>query len=151
MVIQKKSSLERLKSNKGTKHQEGFSLVEIIVVLAIIGGIMTLLAPRIFQNKQKSNQRIAKIQLAKVANSINEFYADCDQLPESLDNLLDDPGPDVCESWGPDSYVKEKDLIDPWKGDIVFESSGSGFVLRSYGADGTEGGEGYDSDIEHES
>ena len=151
MIVKERSPLERLKTSKAIKNQSGFSLVEIIVVLAIIGGIMTLLAPRIFQNKQKSNQRIAKIQLAKIANAVNEFYADCDQLPESLDNLLDDPGPDVCESWGPDSYVKEKDLIDPWKGDITYEGGGSGFILKSYGADGTEGGEGYDSDVEHES
>lgn len=130
--------------------QSGFSLVEIIVVLAIIGGIMTLLAPRIFSNKQKANQRTAKIQLAKVANSVNEFYADCNQLPESLDNLLDDPGADICESWGPDAYAKRKELIDPWKGDIVFEKTGSGFTLKSLGADGVEGGEGYDADVVHD-
>jgi general secretion pathway protein G len=124
-------SREESNSLKAVKNQKGFSLVEIIVVLAIIGGIMTLLAPRIFSNKQKANQRTAKIQLAKVANAINEFYADCNQLPESLDNLLDDPGEDVCETWGPDAYAKEKELIDPWKGDILYEQTGSGFVLKS--------------------
>jgi len=130
--------------------QKGFSLIEIIVVLAIIGGITTLLAPRIFSNKQKAAQKTAKIQLAKVAGAINSFYADCDQLPDSLDNLLEDPGEGVCESWGPDAYAKEKELIDPWKGDILYESTGSGFVLTSLGADGSEGGEGYDKDVEHE-
>ena len=135
---------------RSLKKQKGFSLVEIIVVLAIIGGIMTLLAPRVFQNKQKADQRTAKIQLAKVANAINEFYADCNQLPESLDNLLDNPGEDICESWGPDPYAKEKELIDPWKGDIIYEESGSGFTLKSLGADGAENGSGYDADITHE-
>ena len=144
------SDNEGKKVLEASKNQKGFSLVEIIVVLAIIGGIMTLLAPRIFSNKQKANQRTAKIQLAKVANAINEFYADCNQLPESLENLLDNPGEDVCESWGPDAYAKEKELIDPWKGDILYEQTGSGFVLKSLGADGAEGGEGYDSDVEHE-
>lgn len=144
------NSGEEKKVLEASKNQKGFSLVEIIVVLAIIGGIMTLLAPRIFSNKQKANQRTAKIQLAKVANSINEFYADCNQLPESLENLLDNPGEDICESWGPDAYAKERELIDPWKGDILYEQTGSGFVLKSLGADGNEGGDGYDSDIEHE-
>lgn len=130
--------------------QKGFSLVEIIVVLTIIGGIMTLLAPRIFENKGKANMKTARIQIAKIENAINAFYADCDQLPESLDQLMEDPGSDVCESWGPDPYAKSKELRDPWKNDFEYELSGSKFVIKSLGADGSEGGEGYDADITSE-
>ena len=130
--------------------QKGFTLVEILVVLGIIGVITTLLLPNVLSSGEKAKRKTTTIQLAKISNAINEFYSDCDQLPEDLDNLLDDPGPDICESWGPDSYVKEKELMDPWKGDIIFERTGSKFILKSLGADGVEGGEDFDEDIEFE-
>lgn len=129
------------------KNQKGMTLIEILVVLAIIGGVMALIAPNIFGNKQKANMRTAKIMLSKLENSINEFYNDCDQLPDSLDQLVSAPSSDVCESWGPDAYAKEKELRDPWKNDIVYEQTNNGFVLKSFGKDGAPGGEGYDADI----
>lgn len=130
--------------------QKGMSLVEILVVLAIIGGVMSILAPRIFDNKNKANMRTAKLVIAKIESSINEFYNDCDQLPDSLDQLVDEPGGDVCENWGPNPYVKPKDLLDPWKNELVYEQTGSGFELKSLGQDGAPGGDGFAKDISSE-
>lgn len=130
--------------------QKGMSLIEILVVLGIIGSVMALLAPSIFGNKQKANVRTAKIIIAKIENSINEFYNDCDQLPDSLDQLVEEPGEAVCENWGPNPYVKSKDLLDPWKNELVYEQTGSGFKLTSLGQDGAPGGEGFDKDIDNE-
>lgn len=131
-------------------NQSGFSLVEILVVLAILGGVMALVAPNIFGNQQKANVRTAKIILAKLEGTINEFYSDCGQLPDSLEQLVNAPGGDVCESWGPNPYAKEKDLQDPWKNEILYEQTSGGIKLTSLGKDGSPGGEGFDADITNE-
>lgn len=130
--------------------QKGMSLIEILVVLAIIGTIAATVGSSVFGNKEKAKLRIAKIQISKVENAINTFYNDCDQLPDSLEQLLTEPGAEVCESWGPGAYTKQKDLIDPWKNDFVYEQTSEGFKVMSYGKGGQEGGEGLEKDISSE-
>lgn len=136
--------------NKDRRLQSGMSLVEILVVLAIIGGVMALIAPNVFGNKQKAAMKTASIMISKLESAINEFYNDCDQLPDSLEQLTSAPSSDVCESWGPTAYVKEKELLDPWKNEFVYEQTSDGFKIVSLGKDGAPGGEGFDADIDNE-
>lgn len=133
-----------------TKKQSGMSLIEILVVLAILGTIMTVIGGRVFGNKDKAKVSTAKIQIAKVVDAITLFYNDCDQLPENLDQLVNAPSSDVCETWGPKSYIKAKELRDPWKNDFVYEISGGEFTVTSLGKDGAPGGEGLATDITSE-
>jgi len=139
---------EAVRSKRSMRLQSGMSLVEILVVLAIIGGVMALIAPNVFGNKEKANQRTAKIIMAKLSSSINEYYNDCNQMPDSLNDLVTSPGDDACDSWGPQPYAKEKEILDPWGNDLVYEQTSNGFTLVSLGKDGAPGGEGFDSDIE---
>ncbi len=130
--------------------EKGMSLIEILVVLAIIGTIAATVGSSVFGNKEKAKLRIAKIQISKIENAINTFYNDCDQLPDSLDQLINEPDSSVCESWGPGAYIKEKELVDPWKNDFVYEQTSSGFNVMSYGKGGEEGGDGLEKDISSE-
>lgn len=139
-----------MRVEKNRRLQSGMSLVEILVVLAIIGGVMSLIAPSVFGNKQKANQKTAKIVMAKLESSINEYYNDCDQMPDSLNDLVTNPGEDACTQWGPNPYAKEKEILDPWKNEIVYEQNSDGFKLTSLGKDGAPGGEGFDADIDNE-
>jgi len=136
--------------DKNRRLQSGMSLVEILVVLAIIGGVMALIAPNVFGNKQKANVRTAKIIMAKLESAINEYYNDCNQMPDSLNDLVTSPGDDACDSWGPSPYAKEKEILDPWRNELVYEQTNDGFKLTSLGKDGAPGGEGFDADIDNE-
>lgn len=125
----------------------GMTLVEILIVITIIGSVMAILITRVVGAKDKANIKNAKIQLGQVVNSLNMFYTDCGRYPASLQSLIQAPGQDECPEWGPDPYLKENLLKDPWRHDFVYESDGNNFTLKSLGRDGKEGGTGYDKDI----
>lgn len=128
--------------------QKGMSLIEILVVLAIIGTIAATVGRSVFGSKEKSKVGTAKIQISKIENAVNEFYNDCDQLPDSLDQLLNQPSSDVCESWGlGGAYAKARDLRDPWKNDFLYEQTSEGFTITSFGKGGSQGGEGLEKDL----
>ena len=61
---------------------------------------------------------------------------------------MKNPGTEACSNWGPDAYVKESMLKDPWGRPFMYESDGGTFNIISLGADKKEGGEGYDKDLQ---
>ncbi len=133
------------------KSQKGFTLVEIMIVLVILGGLFALIGPSIFGQKDRANQSMAKIQISKLSSAVELFYNDCDQYPADLTQLAQKPSEDVCENWQPKGYVKsEKELKDPWKKDFIYEVEGGGFIIRSLGKDGQDGGAEYNKDISSE-
>ncbi len=137
-----------MQKNKPTLSQQGFTLVEIMIVLVILGGLMALLLPNVTGQRDKANVRMTKISMGKVSNALESFYGDCNQYPTSLDQLIQKPSEDVCDNWGPTPYMRGgKDLKDAWNRDFIYELEGGGFVLKSFGKDGQEGGSGYDEDI----
>lgn len=139
----------KLKSN--LKTQKGFTLVEIMIVLVILGGLFTLLGSRVFGQRDRANVTVARIQITKITSAIELFYNDCDQYPQDLEQLVKKPSEDVCENWQPKGYLKSaKDLKDPWKNDFVYEVEGGGFIVRSLGKDKQPGGDEYNSDISSE-
>lgn len=133
-----------------TKSQKGFTLVEIMIVLAILGGLFTLLGGRVFGQKDRSNVNVAKMQINTIVSAVELFYNDCDQYPQSLNQLVQKPSEDVCENWQPKGYLKSKELKDPWKNDFIYEVEGGGFIVKSLGKDKQVGGEEYNKDISSE-
>lgn len=133
-----------------TKSQKGFTLVEIMIVLAILGGLFTLLGGRVFGQKDSANVKTAKIQINTIVSAVELFYNDCDQYPTSLNQLVQKPSEDVCENWQPKGYIKQKELKDPWKNEFVYEAEGGGFIIKSLGKDKQVGGEDYNKDISSE-
>jgi general secretion pathway protein G len=79
-----------------------------------------------------------------ITNAINMMAQDCGLLPKSLDDLV--VAPDYCKPWGPGPYLK-KVPKDAWKHDFEYSAEGSEISLKSFGADGKEGGSNYDKDI----
>lgn len=129
------------------RNQRGMTLIEIMIVIAILGGLMAILAQRIMGGKDKANVGQAKIQMSNIASALNMYYNDCGKFPGSLDNLItQDP---ACTNWGPEAYLK-KAQSDPWNNPFGYESTGSEFTLKSFGKDGREGGSGYGADILYE-
>lgn len=136
-------NLKRKTSRLG--NQSGMTLIEILIVLAIVAGMGTLLVQGVFKNFFKSQVSETKIIMGKVNQALQLYYVDCGSYPSSLDGLLDNQGGE-CRSWGPDPYI-DKYPEDAWKNELIYEVSGNSFVLRSLGADRKEGGSGNDTDI----
>lgn len=134
-----------------TTSQKGFTLVEIMIVLVILGGLMAFLVPSVSGQRDKANVKMAQMKISRIATALEAFYGDCNQYPDALDQLMQKPSEDVCDNWGPTAYLKKADdLRDPWKNDFLYEIEGGGFIIKSLGKDKQEGGEGYDADISSE-
>lgn len=130
------------------RSQSGMTLVEIMIVLVIVGGLIAILGNTVIGRLGSAQVKEAQIQIKEIGKSLDMFYADCGFYPSSaqgLQALVESPGD--CQNWGPDPYLK-KVPRDPWNGDYIYEQkSRSAYTLMSLGADGVEGGEGKDKDI----
>ena len=130
--------------------QAGFTLIEMLVVLVIIGLIMGLVGPRVLNYLTESREKAARIQILSLANSLDLFYLDVGRYPttqEGLTALMQRP-PEVDVWSGP--YLKGGTVpVDPWRNAYVYVAPGShgAYDLQSYGSDGREGGEGSAADI----
>ncbi len=130
--------------------EAGFTLIEILVVITIIGLIMGLVGPRVLNYLGESMVKAAKIQIESFASALDLFYLDAGRYPsssEGLAALVQRPG--GAQSWnGP--YLKGAVVPnDPWGRAYLYRSPGEhgAYDIVSYGSDGQEGGEGTASDV----
>ncbi|MBO9668444.1 MAG: type II secretion system major pseudopilin GspG [Bdellovibrio sp.] len=125
-------------------NRKGMTLIEIMIVLAIIGGIAALLLPRLTGQLDKAKVKETRIHMGQITNALSMYYTDCGKYPTSLENLTkQDP---ECSNWGPEPYIKN--VKDRWGHEYIYETNGSSEpTLKSLGKDGREGGSGYDADI----
>lgn len=132
------NSKPKLLSNKG------FTLVEIMIVMAILGSIFALLAPRFTGAKDKANIKEAKIQMSLIMNALTAYETDCGKYPSELSKLQKADA--ECTNWGPKPYYTNK-LLDPWGHPFYYELNGGEYILKSFGKDGKEGGSEFAKDI----
>lgn len=132
------------RNNFSIRHA-GFSLIEIIIVITLIGLIVGWAATQLFGKQDQALWRAAKAQLTQLGGELDRYKLDTGRYPttqEGLQALVKQPGGAV--NWiGP--YTKAENIKDSWRNDIVYRSPGSDnrpYELMSYGADGKEGGEG---------
>ena len=129
--------------------QAGFTLMEIIVVVILIGGIVAFAATRILGNADRAKVRLAQAQVQTVAEKIHQFEMDTGSLPNTLDDLIAAPG-DASGGLGP--YAKTAELKDPWNKPYEYRVPGDGaaFDLLSLGKDGQAGGDSVNADIKYQ-
>lgn len=130
-------------------HSRGFSLIELIVVLVILGLLATVVGPSVMERLAKGKAEIAKIQIADLKGALGLFRFDVGRYPttaEGLTALLQNPGID---NWAGPYLDKAALPKDPWGRDYQYRSPGQfgEYDLYSLGADGVEGGEGDNQDI----
>src|SRR6202158_656723 len=133
--------------------QQGFTLVEMLVVITIIGLIMGLIGPRVLNYLSESKIKAAKIQLQSFGSALDLFYLDAGRFPSSAEGLtaLVQRTPGVSAWNGP--YLKGGNVPnDPWNNPYVYRSPAERgpYEIVSYGADGQEGGDGAAADISTE-
>ncbi len=129
--------------------RRGFTLVELLVVMVIVGLLVALVGPKVFPKLGKGKQAAARAQVELLSQTLDHFRLDVGRYPttqEGLTALVTNPG--GAENWeGP--YLKKALPNDPWGKPYQYQSPGSHgeFDLYSYGRDGTPGGEGEDKDV----
>ena len=135
--------------------QAGFTLLEMIVVLVIIGLIMGLVGPRLFGQADKAKVQTAETQIKMLGGALQTMRLDISRWPseqEGLALLTTRPtGTEAARGWaGP--YLDEAVPADPWGKPYRYSpqpSADQPYTLYSFGADGKPGGEGQDADIGH--
>ncbi|MDD9890118.1 MAG: type II secretion system major pseudopilin GspG [Gammaproteobacteria bacterium] len=122
----------------------GFTLIEILVVMAIIGMLAVMVAPNIFNQQAGAQRDAAMSQISSLEAALDTYRLDVGEYPDSLEGLRDNDSGRA--SWnGP--YLRRDIPLDPWGNEFVYDSDGREFTLLSYGPDGEQGGEGDDADI----
>ena len=135
----------RSRDNRG-----GFTLVELLVVLVILGLIMALVGPRVLGYLSSSRTRAASLQVSSFKSALDLYYLDVGRYPsksEGLKALVERPG--AVQGWnGP--YLQQTTVpADPWGNPYQYAVPGTKgpYRIMSYGADGAAGGSGSDADI----
>jgi general secretion pathway protein G len=130
--------------------QRGFSLIELIVVLVILGLLATVVGPRVMNRLAQGKTEIAKLQIDQLDGALGLFRFDVGRYPttaEGLQALIDNPS--GIQNWsGP--YLDKRSLPkDPWSREYQYRSPGQNgdYDLWSSGADGVEGGEEENADV----
>ena len=132
------------------KRQAGFTLIEMMVVMVIIGLLMALVGPRFIRQEEKARVRAARAQIELLGTALDTFRLDIGRYPntqEGLAALRQRPG--GLDRWdGP--YLKKDVPLDPWARPYGYRSPGDQgrpYDLYSLGADGQVGGEGDNRDL----
>ena len=144
-----------IESRRARNATNGFTLIEILIVIVIIGSIMAFAGNRIFNQGDKAKAGLSKSRIAEVSAQLDLYKLETGRYPtsaEGLKALL--LAPAGVNNWnGP--YMKNADSIkDAWNNDLIYRSPGSegrAFEIISLGSDGKEGGEGVNKDTALES
>ena len=131
--------------------ERGFTLIEILVVVMILGLLISLAAPRIMGRTDEARTVKAKADIRAIEEALNLYRLDSGIYPttdQGLTALVEEPtSGDPPRNWRPDGYL-ERLPLDPWDRDDLYASDGKTYVLQSFGADGDEGGDGVDADLD---
>ncbi len=138
------------------KNHRGFTLIEIMVVVIILGLLAGLVLPRVLGQEEKARISAAKTQIRAIEGALDSFKLDNGFYPatdQGLDALIKKPETGrIPNKWREGGYLKPARIPkDPWGRDYVYIAPGNEgreYEITSYGADNEPGGEGNNADIE---
>lgn len=140
-------------ARRACRSEAGFTLLELLVVVLIIGLLASYVGPKYFSQIGKSEVATARAQIDAYAKAVDNFRLDMGRFPtgeEGLAVLVSKPADDDGRWNGP--YLRKDIIPDPWGHPYVYRSPGakSEYEILSYGRDGQPGGTGTDADISNE-
>jgi general secretion pathway protein G len=144
-------SLKMMSSRKSShRAQDGFTLIELMVVILIIGLLATIVVQNLRSATDKAKRVKAQADISQIKSALDRYYLDAGSYPtteQGLPALMAAPstGNDPPNWGGP--YI-ERIPADPWGHPYVYQSDGNEYLLKSFGADGVEGGDGKNADID---
>ena len=138
------------------RDMRGFTLIELMVVVVILGILAGLIIPKIMGKPEEAKKLKARMQIEQLEQALKLYYLDNGEYPtteQGLNSLVEKPATEpVPKRWKEGGYLEKKKIpADPWDNPFVYISPGvhdKDFDLVSYGADREEGGEGKYADIE---
>jgi len=138
------------------RDMRGFTLIELMVVVVILGILAGLIIPKIMGKPEEAKKLKARMQIEQLEQALKLYYLDNGEYPtteQGLNSLVEKPATEpVPKRWKEGGYLEKKKIpLDPWDNPFVYISPGvhdKDFDLVSYGADREEGGEGKYADTE---
>jgi general secretion pathway protein G len=141
-----------MKENRKQRARGGFTMVELMAVLIILGLLAGVVVKNFVGQVDKAKVHTTRTNLRLLHSAVNEFHMDTNKWQgedEGLYVLIEPPAD--ATNWPPGGYLDTTDIpADGWGNEFIYElypESGKPFVIKSLGADGQEGGEGYDADL----
>lgn len=131
---------------------KGFTLIEMMIVVAIIGLIMGIVGTNVMKRFDESRVDSTKVQIKQLGVTLLDFRRVCGFYPtteQGLEALIKAPAGRECKNYDPEGFLASKKVpADAWGNDFIyFSENGSKYTIKSLGADNAEGGTGIDADI----
>ena len=135
--------------NKNTPLRAGFSLIELLIVIVILGGLVAVVAPGLMDAADEAKRDTVCLKMNDLGKRLDMFKLDNGTYPETeegFEALLSNPDADKYPNYRATPYLKKMPK-DSWKTPFVYVKTADGFELISFAADRKEGGEDSNRDI----
>ena len=141
--------LGSMKKTNLASTQRGFTMIELMVVIVILGILAAAVVPQLVGRDDKARVTVATSDVRNISNALSMYKLDNTNFPSTEDGieaLVNEP--ENARNWAPGGYLPKLPK-DPWGNEYIYISPGINgpYDLYSYGADGVEGGNDYDEDI----
>ena len=147
--MQHKARSIRMRDCRRLAKRNGFTLMELLLVLVIVGLLAAVVGPTLYQRIKPAKETAVRAQIENFATALDNFMVDMGRFPSTQEGLKAlRAKPDGSEKWnGP--YLKKDIHNDPWGNSYLYRAPGrsGGYEIVSMGADGREGGEDENADI----
>ncbi len=142
---------QETRKRRSRRGEAGYSLLEILIGLAIIALLIGVAGPRVFALFERGKRSVAEIQMGQIRAGLDLYRVDMRRYPtteEGLKALIERPGGAEAARWSGPYLDKASGIVDPWGAPYAYEADGArDYDLLSYGADGRPGGTGEDADV----
>jgi len=131
--------------------RKGFSLIELMVVIIILGLLASLVIPNLLGQSEQAKRKITCVQMHSLSNAVKSFKLGNGSFPttsEGLKALVTNPNPTTYTSYPVGGFLDGKKIpLDPWKNPYIYVKTTDSFDIISLGSDKKEGGSNNDADI----